>query len=273
MNKVCNKCGKTKSIEEFSKYKVNGKEYYRSQCKICRCDYSKNYYKKNKESELKRSKNYVRNNEDKIKEYKKQYYLKNKGKKKLTKEQEEHYIQWRKKYRQKNKPRIDAYMSEYRKNNKDKMNEQKKIYNRRRKQEDPLYAFKIIVRATILNSFKRRKNKKPKHTEEILGCKINEFVEHLLQTFKNKYGYEWDGIEKVHIDHIKPLKLAETEEDVIKLCHYTNLQLLKAKDNLKKSCKYEVDDEDNNNISNNNNDNESDTTDIRTDKTEENNTN
>ena len=39
---------------------------------------------------------------------------------------------------------------------------------------------------------------------------------------------------KYHIDHIVPLATAQTEEDVIKLCHYTNLQLLTAKDNLEK---------------------------------------
>jgi len=50
-------------------------------------------------------------------------------------------------------------------------------------------------------------------------------------------GIEWNGIEKVQIDHIKPLKYAKTEEEVIKLCHYTNLQLLKEKDNLEKSFK------------------------------------
>ena len=62
-------------------------------------------------------------------------------------------------------------------------------------------------------------------------------MEHLLQTFKSNYGYEWDKVEPVHIDHIIPLATAKTEEDIIKLCHYTNLQLLKAKDNLRKNAK------------------------------------
>lgn len=39
------------------------------------------------------------------------------------------------------------------------------------------------------------------------------------------------------IDHIIPLSIAKNEEEVIKLCHYTNLQLLRAEDNIKKGNK------------------------------------
>ena len=60
-------------------------------------------------------------------------------------------------------------------------------------------------------------------------------TKYLLKTFKDRYGYEWDGKESVHIDHIMPLATAKTEEEVIKLCYYTNLQLLKAEDNWRKS--------------------------------------
>ena len=63
---------------------------------------------------------------------------------------------------------------------------------------------------------------------------LQELYIYLRETFKNNYGYDWNGIEKVHIDHIIPLSVAKTEKDVMKLCHYTNLQLLKAKDNLHK---------------------------------------
>ena len=48
-------------------------------------------------------------------------------------------------------------------------------------------------------------------------------------TFEN-YG-SW------HLDHIKPLALAKSEEDVILLNHYTNFQPLWAEDNLKKGSK------------------------------------
>ena len=42
----------------------------------------------------------------------------------------------------------------------------------------------------------------------------------------------------IHIDHIKPISLAKTEEEVYLLNHYTNLQPLWAEENIKKSNKY-----------------------------------
>ena len=47
------------------------------------------------------------------------------------------------------------------------------------------------------------------------------------------------GLKTWHIDHIKPLSLAKSMQDVIdqKLMHYTNLQPLWAKENISKSNK------------------------------------
>jgi hypothetical protein len=42
---------------------------------------------------------------------------------------------------------------------------------------------------------------------------------------------------KIHIDHITHLSSVKTEEEVYKLCHYSNLQPLWAEDNLKKENK------------------------------------
>lgn len=49
-------------------------------------------------------------------------------------------------------------------------------------------------------------------------------------------GMSWNNWSKTgwHIDHIKPLASAEYSEDLIKLCHYTNLQPLWAEENLSK---------------------------------------
>jgi hypothetical protein len=84
------------------------------------------------------------------------------------------------------------------------------------------------------DAFRRREYTKSESLKKITGLAVDVLIKYLLKTFKENYGYEWEGQESVHIDHIIPLSTAKTEEDVKKLCHYTNLQLLKAKDNLEK---------------------------------------
>jgi hypothetical protein len=60
-------------------------------------------------------------------------------------------------------------------------------------------------------------------------------MEYLGDLFTEKMN--WDNYGKWHVDHIIPLSSANTEEEIYKLCHYTNLQPLWAEDNIKKSNK------------------------------------
>lgn len=119
---------------------------------------------------------------------------------------------------------------------KEQINEYKRNYYYNNK-NDLLYVFKIRTRCLVQRAFKRKGYKKTSKTQEILGCNYKTFIEHLLQTFKDNYGYEWDTVEKVHIDHIIPLSNAKTKEEVLRLNNYKNLQLLKELDNLHKSNK------------------------------------
>jgi len=50
-------------------------------------------------------------------------------------------------------------------------------------------------------------------------------------TWKNHTLHGW------HVDHIDPLDLAMTPEDIEELCHYTNLRPMWATDNRKKGNK------------------------------------
>ncbi len=83
---------------------------------------------------------------------------------------------------------------------------------------------------------KQKEHIKPARSEEILGCTRDFFVKYLKQTWLDKYGEEWNG-QPCHIDHIVPLAIAKTEEDIVRLCHYTNLRLLTPEDNMEKSDK------------------------------------
>ena len=138
-----------------------------------------------------------------------------------------------KKYHDEHREYYREYNKQYYKKNKELFNEKRK----QRKKNDKVFHLTINMRKSILNSFQRKGYSKNNKTEKIIGLNKEEFVKHLLTTFISNYGYEWDGKEPVHIDHINPLKQCNTEEEVIRCCYYTNLQLLKAEDNLKKGDK------------------------------------
>lgn len=202
-NKKCIRCNKIKNINDFRKA--------RNQCKEC-------------EKEL--IKIWRNNNKEHIKEYGHNYFQKNKEK--LVKDRKQYLHD----YRQTTK--YKKHKKEYANKNKEKIN----LYFKERYKNDYIFKLKHNVRVEILRSFKKNEKQKRKKTNEIVGCDDLFLIKHLMKTFKTKYGYEWDGVEKVHIDHIIPLFTAKSENDIIKLCHYSNLQLLKEIDNLKKGINY-----------------------------------
>ena len=202
--KICKKCNKQKELKEF--YFLKQKEKYRNICKEC---------------EIKKNMEYQQANLKKYKEYKREYN------KNYRNEHKENIKEYQKEYREKNK----KYFDEYFKKNKRKYKKRKKEKTIEEKQ---IIKFKQQLRCLISKSFSRKKYIKNIKTKDIIGCEFNFFYNYLLSTYKNNYGYEWDETEKVHIDHIIPLATAKTKEEVIKLNHYTNLQLLKAEDNLQK---------------------------------------
>ena len=104
-------------------------------------------------------------------------------------------------------------------------------YQKKRKKEDVL--FKII--SDMRNSVNRYLKYKSKHTFEIVGCTPEFLKEHLGTQFID--GMSWNNRSEWHIDHIIPLSSAKTEEEIYKLCHYSNLQPLWAEDNLSKGNK------------------------------------
>lgn len=77
--KICTKCGIEKLIEEFPKAgkNLNNKVYYRSDCKVCNAEESRNYYKQHKkESQIYRH-NYYRCNKHQLSIYHKNRYHNN----------------------------------------------------------------------------------------------------------------------------------------------------------------------------------------------------
>jgi hypothetical protein len=175
---------------------------------------------------------YLKHKNDVI-EYQKQYRENN-----LSKRSE-----YEKEYRDKNKKEILIKQKKYRINNIKKMRESEKqsriknshkrnLYNKNRRQIDPLYKLKCNTRTLIYKAIITNNYIKKSKTTNILGCSIEDFKLYLESKFEawmnwDNYGkyngqpnYGWD------IDHIIPSSSANTEEELIKLNHYTNLQPL-----------------------------------------------
>lgn len=141
-----------------------------------------------------------------------------------------------KKYYENNREKISLIQKKYYENHKEARKKKVHEYKTKRIKEDELFALTERVRTLIRSSISKKGYTKRSKTSEIIGCTFEQLKEHLENTWYNNYGTPYNG-EPVHIDHVIPLSTAESEEDVIKLCHYTNLQYLKPEDNLKKSDK------------------------------------
>jgi hypothetical protein len=204
--KVCSKCKEEKEVCEFGKRK-DSKDGFNGKCKNCIKITHKSWRDRNPNKYPEYNQKFKVNNPD-------SFRLKSK------------------KYRQNNKEKIEEYNRQWRQNNKKYINE----YMINKRKNDSQYHLITLVRCRLHEFLKFRKITKRNTTEEIIGCTKEFLKEHIEKQFTK--GMSWELIGKhIHIDHIIPLSSAKTEEEVYKLCHYTNLQPLWAEDNLKKSNK------------------------------------
>ena len=202
--KICKKCKEEKEVCEFG-YHSSTKDNLRTSCKVCRKLEGELYRELNTEKRKQNVKNWYSKNPT----YNKEYYLNNTEK--VNKTNKNWYELNKEKSRENNKIWLES--------NKEKMKE----YNRN---------YMKIVRET-------KPNKLPKinKTLDVIGCSLEFLKEYIEKQFILGMSWENYGRYGWHIDHIIPLSSANTEEEVYKLCHYTNLQPLWAEDNLRKSDK------------------------------------
>lgn len=220
-NSSCKECEKkrkllnTKSIEEKEKIAIYQKEYRNKNVEI-RAIKNKEYREKNKESlkekDSKRKKEYYAINKEKINSINRKYYSDNELKE--SERKRKFYIE-----------------------NKENIIKKCILYRKKRLKIDSLYKFNIAIRCCIGRSFKRGKNNFTKNisSEDILCISVIDFIAYIESLFTEGMSLSNHGI--WHLDHIVPLNTAKTEDDIIRLNHYTNFQPLWAKDNLKKGSK------------------------------------
>jgi len=260
---VCTKCQKCKPINEFGKRKLSSGIWgYEKQCKECRnpmnrmpADYYKEYFKKHPEYAERQRKPKVKKNcafcgnefegykhnkycskecnhnsklhpkikstEDELKANRKEY------RKRIKEQDREKYRLKRKEYRKRAFER-DPY----------KVRARRQQYKNNRKVNDINYRFAENLRKKVYLTLKKSKSL---HTIELLGCSVDYARKHIENQFKE--GMTWNNwaLDGWHIDHIIPISsfdLTSIEEQ--KQCfHYTNLQPLWWKDNIRKSNKIE----------------------------------
>ena len=102
-------------------------------------------------------------------------------------------------------------------------------------QTNPISLIKARVRCRISNFISLKKINKSKRTEELIGCSWISLQSHIESLFTK--GMTWENRHLWHLDHIVPLSKAFTEPDIIKLCHFSNLRPMWAKDNWRKHAK------------------------------------
>lgn len=212
--KVCSKCKIEKDVSEFY-FRKRVKDNYSSACKSCEAKTVKKYQEKNKQKVSLTSKKWKDNNKEKTKEYNKNYKANNKSD-------------------------IKEKGKLYRAENIEKERERDRR-NKKKRLSDPIFKMAKTIRDAIGRAFRKNNKIKSKNTISILGCSFEDFKLHIESQFEiwmtwdNFGSYLTDGKRTWQIDHIVPISSAKTEEDIIRLNHYTNLRPLGSKENLEKS--------------------------------------
>lgn len=240
--KLCNRCNLELPLNEF--YHENGKP--KTPCKKCRLSLNKISFKKWSQTEQ---------GKKKLKENRKKYEQKISDKRRIIREEKRKVKEElnrqkeirRQQREQKKQLKIQKKMEwekqmEYYKTDEwkeiKKQKERDRQYRKwkRRWNEDESFALKVRLRNLIRNSFRRGGyNKFEKKTEDIIGINYNDFKKYMESKFLE--GMSWTNRGEWHIDHIIPLSSATSEDEIIKLCHYLNLQPLWGEDNIKKGDK------------------------------------
>lgn len=192
-NKLCSKCEILKPYSEFHRNKRNP-DGYKYNCKECRVEESLAYSSKNRESIAAKTKMWRLNN--------------------LEKDKETHRI--------------------YRLNNLADIADKARLRKKNRRHRDPVFKMRDRLSRYLRRTLTGESAcKKGSTLYPIVGLTGRDLINYLHSTFEANYGIarEHINLKDVEIDHIIPLSTAKSIEDVKRLNHYTNLQLLFKEDN------------------------------------------
>ena len=233
-------------------WREKNKEYARQK--------GREYTKKNAQKNRDRANQYYKDNTEKVKQYQKDYRSDPDNKRKISErdkkwreDNKEIISQKRKIYDQ--TPRVKEsrkdYISQYAKNNRDKINAYKREWDKNKLETDSAYKIKKGLSKRFRLALNKHLDGKPVNAKgsnavKLLGCSIPEFMVYMEEQFYSNpetgEKMTWDNwkLDGWHIDHVKPLSKFDLNDpkEVEKAVHYTNLQPLWWKENLKKSDHY-----------------------------------
>lgn len=248
--KTCSKCKETKPVSEFNKHETN-KDRLNGQCKSCQTEYARKQRKKNPEKERKASEKWRKENPEKYRETYKKWQKANPEKiKKYREENREKIKNLKKKWKEATPEKVKEQGKKDREKNREKTREcsrnwrNKNIkhcrkicnqYIQNRRTTDPLFKLRRNMQNFVRDSLKKQGYTKQSKTYKILGIDYDNFYNWLNTIANNGFNYAND---KVHIDHVIPISLGQTEEEVLILSHYSNLQLLSVEENSSKKNYY-----------------------------------
>jgi hypothetical protein len=128
------------------------------------------------------------------------------------------------------------YHKQYRKDNKVKLNAYANNYCIQKNKTNSNFRLTKVLRSRIYYAIKSVNWEGNYNREDLLGGDINTVKAYIESLFKE--GMNWENQGKWHIDHILPIGVCDSQEEIIARCHYKNLQPLWAIDNLKKGSTY-----------------------------------
>ena len=240
--KKCTKCENEKEESEFGKNK-NTKDGLNYRCKFCEKKRITEYRLNNADEIKKRSEKWGSKSIEKQKQYQKKYVRDHpqmaasirmrkyrESPEFLKKEKEQRKAYYVQNIEEQRKKRKEYY-------HKNKLIERQKSndYKKNRFKNDPIFRIKKNIRDRMRNYLNGKHI--GKRTFDIIGLNHDEFKQYIESKFV--IGMSWENYGIWHIDHIKPMCLAKTEDDVLIFNHFTNLQPLWGIDNLRKNRKYD----------------------------------
>lgn len=210
--KKCGRCQLEKLFIDFNKCKGQ-KSGLHSHCRSCQKDVKKEWYLKNRESELAKGKT-------------------PEARAKAREERKEKY--WA----------DDSFRSEHLEKNRERRRKEEAKVKARIQRKNwlkiPHNRISCTLRSRIRSALKYGESKCGS-TEKLLGVSFGEFKIYIEALFEE--GMSWDNYGKWELDHIVPCAFFDmTKEEHQKICfHYLNIQPMWARENMSKCAKITID--------------------------------